>query len=189
MYGPLPSRPIPLLDFSVYNRLKADFSISEIKGAGRVGPTGYAALSRPGFHFGACFHLPVCPFQMRFFNKTRQLDPQNTQVARRGLGRYSVHSPGAGGRGQMKKPNYEARLESGIPTLYKISHELMLVIVYSLRNVERRPVLCSFKRIEGGLSKKSLKKNPSTSSTRPRLHCPASVCLALAIILACLASL
>ena len=31
--------------------------------------------------------------------------------------------------------------------------------LYSLRNVERRPVLCSFKRIEGGLSKKSLKKN------------------------------
>ena len=43
---------------------------------------------------------------------------------------------------------------------------------YSLRNVERRPVLCSFKRIEGGLSKKSLKKNPSTPSSRPRLHCP-----------------
>ena len=35
------------------------------------------------------------------------------------------------------------------------------VAIYSLRNVERRPVLCSFKRIEGGLSKKSLKKNPS----------------------------
>ena len=34
-------------------------------------------------------------------------------------------------------------------------------LVYSLRDVERRPVLCSFKRIEGGLSKKSLKKNPS----------------------------
>ena len=34
--------------------------------------------------------------------------------------------------------------------------------MYSLRDVERRPVLCSFKRIEGGLSKKkSLKKNPS----------------------------
>ena len=30
--------------------------------------------------------------------------------------------------------------------------------LYSLRNVERRPVLCSFKRIEGGLSKKSRKK-------------------------------
>ena len=28
--------------------------------------------------------------------------------------------------------------------------------LYSLRNVERRPVLCSFKRIEGGLSKKSV---------------------------------
>ena len=27
---------------------------------------------------------------------------------------------------------------------------------YSLRDVERRPVLCSFKRIEGGLSKKNL---------------------------------
>ena len=33
---------------------------------------------------------------------------------------------------------------------------------YSLRNVERRPVLCSFKRIEGGsvYQYTSLKKNP-----------------------------
>ena len=38
--------------------------------------------------------------------------------------------------------------------------------MYSLRNVERRPVLCFFKRIEGGLfyqknKKKSLRKSPS----------------------------
>ena len=34
---------------------------------------------------------------------------------------------------------------------------------YSLRDVERRPVLCSFKRIEGGSAyqKKTFKKNPS----------------------------
>ena len=35
--------------------------------------------------------------------------------------------------------------------------------MYSLRDVERRPVLCSFKRIEGGSAyqKKTLKENPS----------------------------
>ena len=54
--------------------------------------------------------------------------------------------------------------------------------IYSLRDVERRPVLCSFKRIEGGLSKKSLKKIrlyilhssaaslPSIRVPRPRKH-------------------
>ena len=37
------------------------------------------------------------------------------------------------------------------------------LLIYSLRNVERRPVLCFFKRIEGGLfyQKKSLRKSPS----------------------------
>ena len=63
--------------------------------------------------------------------------------------------------------------------------------IYSLRDVERRPVLCSFKRIEGGSAyqKNSQEKSVSTSSTRPRPHCPASVCLALASIVAFLASL
>ena len=50
--------------------------------------------------------------------------------------------------------------------LWCICHWLWDAALYSLRDVERRPVLCSFKRIEGGSAyqkkKKILrKKNPS----------------------------
>ena len=59
----------------------------------KVDPAWHAALSKRCFHLGACFHLPVS----LIIRNSRTL--QNTQVARRGPGRYSVHSPGAGARG------------------------------------------------------------------------------------------
>ena len=54
--------------------------------------------------------------------------------------------------------------------------------MYSLRYVERRPVLCSFKRIEvsSAYQKICLKKPHIYVLHPPRPHCPASVCLILA---------
>ena len=71
---------------------------------------------------------------------------------------------GAADAGVVKPPQHAPR-GAWEPLQRPLGTQTYRYHTYSLRDVERRPVLCSFKRIEGGSAyqKNSLKKNPLSS--------------------------